>query len=476
MGMIQALYDGDKVIADINGEYSRDIYLQRGLRQGCSLSPMLFALYVVDWGKALEESGEGVKVGDITVAALFFADDVVLIASSAEGLAKLMKISEKEAGKMKLLISETKSMVMSDSDMVWELHDTEGEAFATLENVIEYKYLGLETHGSMTKTTVAKQKKMIAAARRYRGACKYLSKQGPDRVDVARCIWKNVAMPAITFGVESVLVSETTIQSLDRESARWTKETLNLPTNTPNVVTQVLMGIPSFKNIIYSNQLKFFMRLRNMPNERYAAQALKENLTGNWKSPYIEHIYKIRAEVGVITFPPTEKLVEEIVGSHSIDNLNDKIESLVSVPHLEQICELSRARSAREGEDWHWINIARMGVWAIKRQLGATGRNRICSRDRVDDTDFHCLTECSKTTAVRKETGVSKFFLSAKLKGISLKKAYALFIHGRDLGGNMVSEEEYRERGRCLATIFQKAEGQSLPEGGNRVGLFLLTI
>ena len=476
MGMIQALYDGDKVIADINGEYSRDIYLQRGLRQGCSLSPMLFALYVVDWGKALEESGEGVKVGEITVAALFFADDVVLVASSAEGLAKLMEISEKEAEKMKLLISETKSMVMSDSDLVWELHNTEGEAFATLENVIEYKYLGLETHGSMTKTTVAKQKKMIAAARRYRGACKYLSNQGPDRIDVARCIWKNVAMPAITFGVESVLVSETTIQSLDRESARWAKETLNLPSNTPNVATQVLMGIPSFKNVIYSNQLKFFMRLRNMPKERYAAQALKENLEGNWKSPYIEHIYKIRAEVGMITFPPTEKLVEEIVGAHSIDNLNDKIERLVSVPRLEQICELSRARSAREGEDWHWINIARMGVWAIKRQLGANGRNKICSKDLVNDTDLHCLTECSKTTAVRKETGVSKFFTSAKLRGISLRKAYALFTHGRNLDGNEVSEDTYRERGRCVATIFQKAEGQSLPEGRNRVGYFLLTI
>ena len=119
------------------------------------------------------------------------------------------------------------------------------------------------------------------------------------------------------------------------------------------------------------------MRLRNMPKERYSAQALKENLEGNWKSPYIEHIYKIRAEVGMITFPPTEKLVEEIVGAHSIDNLNDKIERLVSVPRLEQICELSRARSAREGEDWHWINIARMGVWAIKRQLGANGRTKI---------------------------------------------------------------------------------------------------
>ena len=433
---------------------------------------MLFALYVVDWGKALEESGEGVKVGDITIAALFFADDVVLVANSAEGLVRLMKISEEEARRMKLLISETKSMVMSDSDQVWELHDATGEAFATLENVIEYKYLGIETHGTLSKTNSAKQKKMIAAARRYRGACKYLSRQGPDRVDVARCVWRNVAMPAITFGVESVLVSQATIESLDRESARWTKETLNLPVNTPNMATQVLMGIPSFRNLIYSNQLKFHMRLRNLPKERYAAQALKENLRGDWKSPYMEYIYKIRAEVGMITFPPTEKLVEEIVGSYSIDCLNENILRLVSVPKLGQVCELSRAKSAREGEEWHWLNIARMGVWAIKRQLGANGRNKICSRDGVNDTDLHCVAECTKTAGVRKETGVSQFFTSAKLLGIGMPKAYAMFVHGQDLSGNLLSDEEYKERGRCLATIFQKAEGQTLPEGRKRVGYF----
>ena len=184
----------------------------------------------------------------------------------------------------------------------------------------------------------------------------------------------------------------------------------------------------------------------------------------------MEHIYKIRTEVGMITFPPSEKLVEEIVGSNSINKLNDKINSLVSMPKLEEVYELSRAKSAREGEDWHWLNVARMGVWAIKRQLGANGRNKICSRDGVKDTDLHCVTECSTTAEVRKETEIRNFFTAAKLRGMMLKKAYALFVHGQDLSGNLVSDEIYKERGRCLATIFQKAEGQSLPEGGKRVG------
>ena len=50
VGMIQALYTGDRIIAEVNGEKTREVYLQRGLRQGCSLSPMLFAIYVSSWG------------------------------------------------------------------------------------------------------------------------------------------------------------------------------------------------------------------------------------------------------------------------------------------------------------------------------------------------------------------------------------------------------------------------------------------
>ena len=437
-----------------------------GVINGILRSPMLFALYVVQWGEALGKSGEGFSVGNLKIPALFFADDVVLVATTPEGLQKLMRISESETAKMKLTISDTKSMVMSKSDFSWELHDEVGEVASTLEKVIEYKYLGLETHGSISKTTTAKQKKMITAARRYRGACKYLSRQGPDTVDMARCVWMNIAMPAVTFGVESVLVSQTTIDSLDQESARWAKDTLNLPSNTPNIVSQLLLGVPSFKQIIYTNQIKFHMRLRNMPAERYAAQALKENLEGGWVSPYIKHIYKIRSEIGMVSFPPSEDLVDSFVGTFCIEKLNEKLEKLKSVPQLEPVCKLTRARSAKEGEDWEWINLARMGAWAIKRQLEPEGRRKYCVRDGKDNTDLHCVTDCTNTKTVRQETGVNNFFTAAKLRNIPAKESYAMLIHGLDLDGNSVSDQDYKERGRCLARIFEKAEGHARSHRG----------
>ena len=279
-------------------------------------------------------------------------------------------------------------------------------------------------------------------------------------------------MPAITFGVESVLVSQTTIDSLEKESARWAKDTLNLPLNTPNVCSQVLLGVPSFKEIIYTNQLKFHQRLRQLPKERYASQALKENENGGWKSPYMDYIYRVRAEVGMVSLPPDESLIDGIINSYCVEKLNVKLEHLSSIPQLEQVCKITRARSAKEGEEWRWINLARMGAWAIKRQLGADGRRKLCGRDRKENSDLHCVTECSNTRSVRKETGVSSFFTAAKLRGLPVKKGYSLFVHGLDLDGNMIDDQDYKDRGKCLARIFQEAEGQSFPEGLTVVGEF----
>ena len=45
---LQRLYDNDFVVAEVAGSHTSPVYLGRGLRQGCSLSPILFALYISD--------------------------------------------------------------------------------------------------------------------------------------------------------------------------------------------------------------------------------------------------------------------------------------------------------------------------------------------------------------------------------------------------------------------------------------------
>ena len=56
-----------------------------GLRQGCSLSPIVFLIYMDRIVKKSESCG-GVKIGDCTIQRLLFADDLVLLDSTQNGL------------------------------------------------------------------------------------------------------------------------------------------------------------------------------------------------------------------------------------------------------------------------------------------------------------------------------------------------------------------------------------------------------
>ena len=177
-------------------------------------SPILFALYLVDWGRALEATGEGVLLGEIRIPALFFADDLLLCAESPQGLRLLLDVSEREARAVKAVISEKKSMVISRAITTWDLHDEKGEVYSSLDKVLSYKYLGVEVFNTMCRVSTAKQKKCVQAAERYRGATRYLSRQGPDVVDLSVVAWRRQALPAVIFGTENIIFSNTTIEAL----------------------------------------------------------------------------------------------------------------------------------------------------------------------------------------------------------------------------------------------------------------------
>ena len=70
---LQSLYEKDCVSAVVNGLPTRTIYLKKGLRQGCSLSPLLFALYVSEVANTLAMAEEGFKLGSQIISSLFFA-------------------------------------------------------------------------------------------------------------------------------------------------------------------------------------------------------------------------------------------------------------------------------------------------------------------------------------------------------------------------------------------------------------------
>ena len=85
---------------------------ETGLKQGSVLSPMLFNLLIDELIEHLNQTGLGVKLGDRKLACLLFADDVLLIADSAEELQQLLDVAAQFAEKWLMRFSASKSAVL----------------------------------------------------------------------------------------------------------------------------------------------------------------------------------------------------------------------------------------------------------------------------------------------------------------------------------------------------------------------------
>lgn len=65
--------------------------IQRGVRQGFMLSPLVFNLYFDQIFKALAESSHlGIKINVVPLTAIMYAEDTVISANNIEGLQDLL--------------------------------------------------------------------------------------------------------------------------------------------------------------------------------------------------------------------------------------------------------------------------------------------------------------------------------------------------------------------------------------------------
>ena len=109
--MIVQMYIGDKTTITLGG-MEESINMMSGIRQGCSISTLLFKMVTFTIIEQLNKKAEAYKIVAYKVNSLWLADDAVLIADSEKNLLKASKILEDEGKKNGLELSEEKTKIM----------------------------------------------------------------------------------------------------------------------------------------------------------------------------------------------------------------------------------------------------------------------------------------------------------------------------------------------------------------------------
>ena len=448
---LKALYSNDSVDCVVNGLTTRPVFLRRGLRQGCALSPLLFALYIMDVGNDINISELGFIIGNVCVSGLLFADDLVLVARSASSLKSLLSLVKKGFDKLRLTISVEKSQVVSPADEAWEIVNDDGLVTLTLDQVNLYKYLGTWTYGSMYKTVVEKQKLSVKTAHKYKSSCIHVSKMGPDVVDVVLCTWSNVAVPAILTGCEMIPFCETRIIEIERIQAQIAKFALGITSTSPNICAQSELGLKPFRQLLFERQLKFYFRALYINEERWVHQALMDHLSNSWTSPYLSYISNIRGTLKLFSPVPAPSVMKSLISEYFIAKINIQ---LGSNKWLLPITKLTRASYVSENEFSSVISefkLDSVGLGAKQPRLGHV-RQPICPAcpSHAQNTGIHLIFQCTSISTLRIETGIQSFLTQCILKGLTLQECYSHFINGLDSNGKSILVQDYLERGKCL--------------------------
>lgn len=185
------------------GMHSDFFDIDKGVRQGDSISPTLFNVFINDISEIFTTANcDPPKLIDTNIGNLLFADDLIILSESADGLQNSLNALSGYCNKWQLTVNtkKTKTMVVQNhpNNKINPFIKYKGQL---LENVREYKYLGciISSNGSLVNCSsdlANKARKALFAIKSY------TSNFSQVPVKVACNLFQTLVRPILTYNSE----------------------------------------------------------------------------------------------------------------------------------------------------------------------------------------------------------------------------------------------------------------------------------
>jgi len=284
MHVLEDLYRDPKGTLHFQDVQSEELRMKVGLRQGCPLSPALFATFIAPLGRKLEQSGLGFHLDGMAMPGAMFADDIMLV-GSRDHMKKMMKIVAEYASEFCVEFSAEKSVMIPLKDPPTEDLWTMG--FTTLDDgtnipieireVEQAKYLGviIERSNLGYKT---QREAVIAKAKRSMWSTINIARNLPNMLTMGARIWEVYAKPRILYGLDIVDCKRDLCDQLGIIERQMCRMITQLPSIVPIAVLYALTGIEPIGISILRQRWRYFNRVRALPQTRWARKALNHQL------------------------------------------------------------------------------------------------------------------------------------------------------------------------------------------------------
>ncbi|MEW8548168.1 MAG: reverse transcriptase domain-containing protein, partial [Candidatus Thiodiazotropha sp.] len=426
--VVKYMYSNSKFVVKKDNFLSKAGKSERGVRQGDGLSPLLFNIFINHIDEIFDQTtSDPVVVNSTKLNCLIYADDVLLLSESKEGLQSCLNALQVycDYWKLQINVEKTKVMIFSvgkikKENMQFKIYDS------VIEIVEKYKYLGilLSYNGNLKHAAEHMYQKSLKAI--FSLKSKILDYDSMSNKLKLR-LFDALIRPILTYGAE-IWISDYTIKDktldtlpFEKLQNRFCKYLLGVHKKSSNLASRLEFGREPTINFIYSQVFKYYTRLCQLPDNRLLKEVfeLDKSLFHDGYRSWYSSMQTSMEKMSITDLDAQSSNISKIISSKYSSRINKELTVLRNQVHDNKLNTFSQIYTQFSLQNYLTFGLPKSKTKELSKLrisshdlLIERGRyfrpkvpreNRLCMTCNKIEDEEHFMIYCSRFSMIRND-------------------------------------------------------------------------